>query len=238
MSTPPPPQPYPTSQPYLAPPPPPQRSRVRAGVVLGVVGGVMALLVIAWAAVAVVVGNGGTDGDLPEARYRLTLPKTLLDGEYKMERDFSDSPQDSFEQHAESALGGVDVRAAVAIYTPTNRGGQLNVTGMYGRFKDADDARDTMLKDAAGPDGVSVARAPEDIRPSGSDVTVACQLIAHEDLNMRTIMPMCAWNDGNTDALIGEVDPAISSKDPKDVDLASLAERTLRIRAELRQPIN
>lgn len=195
----------------------------------------MALLIVAGA--AVVVSKVGTDGDFPEARYRLSLPKTLLGGEYELEQDFSDSPQDSFEQHAESALGGLDVRVAVAIYTPADRGGQLNVSGMYGRFKDADDARDTMLTDAADPDGLSVARAPKDFRPSGSDVTVTCQVIAKEDLNMRVIMPMCAWNDGNTGALIGEIDPAVSSRDAKDVDLAGLAERTLRIRAELRQPI-
>ncbi|WP_371658047.1 hypothetical protein [Streptomyces sp. NBC_00280] len=95
-----------------------------------------------------------------------------------------------------------------------------------------------MLKDAADPDGMSVARAPKDFRPSGSDVTVTCQVVAREDLNMRVIMPMCAWNDGNTGALIGEIDPAVSSGDARDVDLAGLAERTLRIRSELRQPIS
>lgn len=196
----------------------------------------MALLIVAGA--AVVVSKVGTDGDFPEARYRLTLPKALLGGEYELEQDFSDPPQDSFIQHAESALGGRDIRAAVAIYTPADRGGQLNVTGMYGRFKDADDARETMLKGAADPDGMSVARAPEDFRPSGSDVIITCQVIAHEDLNMRVIMPICAWNDGNTGALIGEIDPGVSSGVAKNVDLAGLAERTLRIRAELRQPIS
>lgn len=199
----------------------------------------MALLFVAWAAVMVsMVSEVGTDGDFPEARYRLTLPKTLLGGDYKLEQDFSDSPQDSFERHAESALGGLDVQAAVAIYTPADRGGQLNVSGVYGRFKNADDARDTMLKDAADPDGVSITRAPRDFRPSGSDVTVTCQVVTNEDLNMRVIMPMCAWNDGNTGALIGEIDPAVSFEDASDMDLASLAERTLRIRTELRQPIS
>ncbi|WP_329282307.1 hypothetical protein [Streptomyces sp. NBC_01451] len=237
MSTPPPPQP-PVSQPYLLPPPPPPPppKKSRAGVVLGVTGGVMALLIVA--VVAVMVSKVGTGGDFPEARYRLTVTKTLLSGEYELEKDFSDPPQDSFIQHAETALGGRDVRAAVAIYKPANLGGQLNVSGVYGRFRDADDARDTMLKDAADTDGVSVARAPEDFRPSGSDVTVTCQVIAKEDLNMRIIVPMCAWNDGNTSALIGEINPAVASGDAKDVDLAGLAERTRRIRAELRQPIS
>ena len=95
-----------------------------------------------------------------------------------------------------------------------------------------------MLKDAADLEGMSVARAPEDFRPSGSNVTVTCQGVANEDLNMRVVMPLCAWNDGNTGALIGEIDPAVSSKDARDVDLASLAERTLRIRAELRLPMS
>jgi hypothetical protein len=196
----------------------------------------MALLIVALA--AVVVSKVGTDKDFPEARYRLTLPKTLLGGTYELERDFSDPPQDSYIQHAETALGGRDVQPAVAIYKPANLGGQLNVSGMYGRFKNADDARYTMLKDAADTDGVSVARAPKDFRPSGSDTTVTCQVIAREDPNMRIIVPMCAWNDGNTSALIGEIDPAISSGNARDVDLAGLAERTRRIRTELRQPIS
>ena len=196
----------------------------------------MALLIVALT--AIVVSKVGTDDDFPEARYRLALPKTLLGGAYELERDFSDPPQDSYIQHAETALGGRDVQPAVAIYKPANLGGQLNVSGMYGRFKDADDARYTMLKDAADTDGVSVARAPKDFRPSGSDITVTCQVIAREDLNMRTIMPMCAWNDGNTSALIGEIDPGISSGNARDVDLAGLAERTRRIRTELRQPIS
>lgn len=243
MSTPPPPQQSPAHQPFILPPPPPQK-KSRVGVVLGVVGGVLALSIVAWAAVMVTgIGTGtgigiGTDGDFPEARYRLAMPETLLDGEYKLEEDLSDSPQESYVRHAESALGGRDVQAAVAIYRPTDRGGQLNVSGMYGRFQDADDARDTWLAGAADPDGMSLTRPPEDFRPSGSDVTVTCQVIAKEDLNMRVIMPMCAWNDGNTGALIGEIDPGTSSGDAKDVDLASLAERTARIRAELRQPIN
>jgi hypothetical protein len=77
-----------------------------------------------------------------------------------------------------------------------------------------------------------------DAVPAGSDITATCQVIAREDLNMRIIVPMCAWNDGNTSALIGEIDPGISSGNARDVDLAGLAERTRRIRAELRQPIN
>ncbi|MBE1594482.1 hypothetical protein [Streptomyces stelliscabiei] len=38
-------------------------------------------------------------------------------------------------------------------------------------------------------------RAPRDFRPSGADVAVTCQVVAKEDLTMRVIMPMCAWND-------------------------------------------
>ncbi|MBE4739799.1 hypothetical protein [Streptomyces caniscabiei] len=221
------------SEPYLLPPPPQKKSRT--GVVLGAVGGVMALLIVAW--LVVMVAKVGADGDFPEARYRLTLSKALLGGEYQLEQDFSGSPQDSFVQHAESALGGRDVRAAVASYRPVDRGGRLNVSGVYGRFKDTADARNTMLKDAADLEGMSVARAPEDFRPSGSDVTITCQVVAKEDLNMRVVKPLCAWN-GNTGALIGEIDPAVPSKNARDVDLASLAERTLRMRAELRRPIS
>lgn len=250
MSTPPPPQqshdPYgeapaapqgvPAGPPYPAawPPPPPSRRR-RTGLVLGIVGGAVALAIAGVAAFVVVRVN--SDAGYPAAEYRLTLPQKLLDGEYELEADYSDASDGAFARRAERTWDARDVEAAVATYTPVDRGGQLSITGLYGRFKDADGARDGMLKDAGEAEGTEVAVPPREFRPSGSDVTVTCQVVARRDIGVRTLYPLCGWNDGNTGAMVLVVDPALTSREPGEMDLEGFAEQTLRIRADLRRPI-
>ncbi|MCL6737214.1 hypothetical protein [Streptomyces neyagawaensis] len=220
------------------PPPPPPPSpvrRSRIGLVLGIVGGAVALPAVGVA--AFVVLRGDSDAAYPDAEYRLTLPPKLLDGAYQLEREYSDASDSAFARDAERTLGGRDVETAVATYTAVNRGGQLSVSGLHGRFKDPDGARDTMLERAAGADGTEPAVPPRDFRPSGSDTTVTCQLLARKDLGTRTVYPQCAWNDGNTGVMVLVVDPAVTGEDPDDVDLEASAELTLRVRDEMRRPI-
>ncbi|UUU30928.1 hypothetical protein JIX56_13980 [Streptomyces sp. CA-210063] len=198
-------------------------------------GGVVGLLVVA--ATAWVVVGADSDSGFPEAEYRLTLPETLLDGGYELTRDFSDSSGSGLKEEAESGWGARDVRAAVATYAPADRGGQLNVSGVYGRFTDSDEARDTMMKGAAGTDGLTLAVPPKDFEPAGADTTVTCQVITMDNGGAEVFAPMCGWNDGNTAAIIGEITPGNAADSPEDLDLAAFAERTLRIRSELRKPI-
>jgi hypothetical protein len=199
------------------------------------VGGAVALL--AAGAAAFVVLRGDSDAAHPDAEYRLTLPPKLLDGAYALDEDFSHDTGGTFAQENERVLDARDLQAAVATYTPVNRGGQLTISGLYGRFKDPDGARDTMLERAAGADGTELAVPPRAFRPSGSDTTVTCQLLARKDLGARTVYPQCAWNDGNTGVMVLVVDPAVAGKDPDDVDLEASAELTLRVRDEMRRPI-
>ncbi|SPF05859.1 hypothetical protein [Streptomyces sp. MA5143a] len=220
--------------PPLPPPSPPARGR-RIGLVLGFVGGAVALLAVGGA--AFVVLQGGSDAAYPDAEYRLTLPPKLLDGAYELERDYSDASDGAFARDAGRTLGGRDVEAAVATYTPVNRGGQLSISGLYGRFADPGGARDTMLERAAGADGTEIAVPPRDFRPSGSDTTVTCRLLARQDLGARTVGPQCAWNDGDTGVMVLVVDPALTSEDPDKVDLEASAEPTLRVRDDMRRPI-
>ncbi|MEU6802395.1 hypothetical protein [Streptomyces neyagawaensis] len=217
------------------PPPPPPARGSRIGLVLGIVGGAVAVLAAGVA--AFVVLGGDSDAAYPDAAYRLTLPPKLLDGAYELERDYSDRSDGAFARDAERTLGGRDVETAVATYTPVNRGGQLSISGLYGRFKDPDGARDTMLERAAGAEGTELAVPPRDFRPSGSDTTVTCQLLARKDLGARRVYPQCAWNDGNTGVMVLVVDPAVTGEDPDDVDLEASAELTLRVRDEMRRPI-
>lgn len=48
---------------------------------------------------------------------------------------------------------------------------------------------------------------------------------------------MCAWGDGNTAAMVAVVRAGDATKDPDAIDLEKSAEETLKVRAEIRQPI-
>nr|WP_234385876.1 hypothetical protein [Streptomyces scabiei] len=233
-------RPYPPQQPGQPQPqgwqpPPPPKSRV--GLVLGIVGGVVALLVV----VAVglwVVGTQSTSG-FPEAEYKLALPKTVLDDEYKLARDLSDSSGKQVADEAEGAWDARDVKAAVGQYTAADGSqGALIVSGMYGRFKNTDAARDNMLKGAAEVDSITVAVQPQDFTPGDSGLTVSCQVVTQKQSGSEITYPMCAWADGNTGASVAELGAASVGQDPAKVDVEAFAERTLDVRSEIRQRIS
>ncbi|MFE7760138.1 hypothetical protein [Streptomyces sp. NPDC057438] len=206
------------------------------GLVLGIVGGVVALMVV----VAVglwVVGTQSTSG-FPEAEYKLALPKTVLDDEYKLAQDLSDSSGQQVAEEAEGAWDARDVKAAVGQYTAADGAqGALIVSGMYGRFKNTDAARDNMLKGAAEVDSITVVVQPEDFTPGDSGLTISCQVVTQKQSGSEITYPMCAWADGNTGASVAELGAASVGQDPSKVDVEAFAERTLKVRSEIRQPI-
>ncbi|SFN38598.1 MULTISPECIES: hypothetical protein [unclassified Streptomyces] len=233
---PPPPQQYGAPHPAGWQPPPPPKSRT--GLVLGLVGGVVGLVVLG--AVGLwVVGTQSTSG-FPEAEYKLALPETVLDGEYKLAQDLSDTEGSQVEDEAEGAFDARDVTAAVAQYAPAGDGaeGALIVSGMYGRFKNTDAARDNMLKGAAGVSSITVVVPPEDYTPGDSDLTISCQVVTQNQAGSKITYPMCAWADGNTGASVAELSVESVGQDASKVDVEAFAERTLQVRSELRQPIS
>jgi hypothetical protein len=220
-----------------APPagPPPKKRRV--GLVLGLVGGVVALVVVIVVGLAVI--GSKTDAGFPEAEYKLTLPKTLLDKRYELAQDLSDSEGSKVEGEADGAWDARDVTAVVGQYSLGGDAtkGNVVISGMYGRFKNTGTARDKMMEGAAGSDGAEVAVPPKDFKPSGSDTTITCQVLTKDQLGTKMTIPMCGWVDGNTGASVAEITAATMTKDPSDVDLEAAAETTLKVRSEIRKPI-
>lgn len=207
--------------------------------------GIVAASLTALGLVALGVGRLAEAGSLasgagfPEAEYRLTVPKTLLDGEYELAQDLSQT-------EGEEALAGTydpkirNPEPVVAQYTAgSGEGlGVLVLSGMYGQFKDPATARAKMLSGAADAKGATLAVPPREITPAGSGVTVSCQVLTSSQGGTRTTVPMCAWADGNTGASVGVVTPESAQQDPKSVDLGAVAETTLAVRAETRQPLH
>ncbi|MFE2166131.1 hypothetical protein ACFXB3_13835 [Streptomyces sp. NPDC059447] len=233
-------QPYPGQGPWGQPPmgPPPGRNRTGlvAGIVIGsvVVLGVLGFVVKQIADAGSVVSGSG----FPAAEYRLTVPKTLLAGEFVLAQDLSDSEggkaiKNSYDPKIRNP------QPVVGQYTSTTAKGPgvLVVSGMYGQFKDPAGARRKMLAGAADADGASVAVPARDVTPPGFDITVSCEVLTSKQDGVTVTLPMCAWADGNTGASVAVVTPETSQQAPGSVDLAKVAETTAKVRAEARQPI-
>ncbi|MFD9409743.1 hypothetical protein ACFWBN_22380 [Streptomyces sp. NPDC059989] len=234
-----PPQPYPGPGGWGQPPmgPPPKR---RTGLVIGIVAGSLVALGALGFGVNLLTGAGSlaSGAGFPEAQYRLTVPKTMLDGKYELVQDLS-------ETEGKKALKGTfdskirNPKPVVGQYTSNSPKGvsALVISGMYGQFKDPEGARRKMLDGAADAEGASLAVPARDITPAGSDVTVSCQVLTMRQGGAESSLPMCAWADGNTGASVGVFTPEIAQQKPGSVDLAKVAETTLKVRAESRQPI-
>ncbi|MYW67550.1 hypothetical protein GTY65_26280 [Streptomyces sp. SID8379] len=220
--------------PWGAPPPPPKR---RVGMIIGIVAGVVAILVIGIGVLAYV--GLKSDAGFPEAEYKLTLPQKVLDEKYELTQDLSASKGQALEDEADGAWDARDTKAVIGQYAlgGDQNEGVLVISGMYGRFKNTDEARDNMMKGAGTADNATVAVQPKDFHPAGTDVTVTCEVLTQSGGVGKVTMPMCAWVDDNTGASVGEITVDTATKDPQDIDLEAAAERAAKIREEIRQPV-
>ncbi|MFF7235497.1 hypothetical protein [Streptomyces collinus] len=236
---PPAPGPYP-QQPYPAwgmPPmgPPPKKSRV--GLVLGIVGGVVGLLVLGF--VGLVLLGLKVEHDFPAAKNKLTAPKTLVDGTYELTQDLSGTEGQKIEDEVDGAWDAKVTDSVVARYgVGGNDGrGSLVISGLYGRFQNTADGRANMLKGAGKADGVTVVEPAKDVTPPGTDTTISCEVVSENHSGLKATYPVCAWADGNTAAMVGEIAPSALTADPADVDLDAAARLTAKVRSETVRPI-
>ncbi|MBT2364961.1 hypothetical protein J7E88_06395 [Streptomyces sp. ISL-10] len=243
-----PPQPYP---PYPGPggwgqPPsgPPRKNRT--GLILGIVfGSIAALLGLSY------LGNRGSDAadeaareaanPFPAAEYRLTVPRTLLDGEYELIKDSSAEANADAERSGYGA--GPDARNIKGILgsyngTSTTGNSGLVITGMYGQFRNPAQPRDSLLDGMRKGDGMSEPEPAKTITPPGSDVDFQCTVMLSKDEDGTSTVPVCAWGDENTAAYVAFLTPASAAQDPDTVDLDAIAQQTLKVREEVRKPIN
>ncbi|MGW7103558.1 hypothetical protein [Streptomyces sp. NPDC054838] len=238
------PQPYPGQGPWGQPPmgppmgPPPRKNR--AGLVIAVVAIALGGLLVAGFVVNRITQAGAavSGAGFPAAKYRLTVPQTMLSGTYQLSQDLSQT------KGKEIVDGAYDPKIrnpkpVVAQYTSESATdpGVLVISGMYGQFKDPAGARRKMIAGAQEGDGAQQAVPPKDITPGGSDVTLTCQVVTSMQNGTKVPLPMCAWADENTGATVAVVTAGTSRQNPASIDLNRVAETTLKVRAEARQPI-
>ncbi|MFI9112730.1 hypothetical protein [Streptomyces venezuelae] len=216
-------------QPPMGPPP---KKKLSAGAIVAIVVG--ALVLVGGIGYGVKAGLDGVTGPFPAATHKLVVAQTLLDGEYTLLSDLSDSKGKEIEDTPDFTVK--DAKAAVAQYSGKD-GDVLVLSGMYGQIKDPDATRASILRGAATDKGSTLVVKPTEFTPAGSDVKVSCQITKSKDGISTITLVMCAWGDENTAAAVALVGDAAATADPKSVDLAALAGKTAKIRAEIRKPI-
>ncbi|MGW1495326.1 hypothetical protein [Streptomyces sp. NPDC002402] len=222
----------------MAPPVPPPKKDRTVMVLSIVVASIAALAAVAWLVNNVIrpAGERATGAGFPKAEYRLTLPPTLLHGKYKLADDQSDKHQGALAGTSEANIR--DPRGSVAQYVSASESGVLVISGLHGRIKDPELARTKLLAGAGQADGSSIVVPAADFTPAGSDVPVSCQVVVtQQTTGGKTTLPMCAWADGNTSASVAIVTPETAKQSPQEVDLKAMAEATVKVRRETRQPI-
>ncbi|MFI8913543.1 hypothetical protein ACIGW4_18290 [Streptomyces sp. NPDC053513] len=216
------------------PPPmgPPPKKKLSAGAIVAIVLG--SLVLVGGLGYAAKAGLDGVTGSFPEATHRLVVPETLLAGRYTLVSDLSDTQGKEIEDTPDFTVK--DARAAVGQYGGKG-GATLVLSGMYGRIKNGEATRASILRGAATEKDSTLVVRPRDFTPAGYGVTVRCQVTTSKGGLGTTTLPMCAWGDDSTAAAVALVTPETATTDPKDIDLAELAETTVKIRAEVRKPL-
>ncbi|MEV5681788.1 hypothetical protein AB0L68_01165 [Streptomyces sp. NPDC052164] len=212
-------------------PQPPRRKRT--GLVIGIVAG------------AVVVAGGiafgvsqlvdkGADAVFPEAEYKLVVPKKVLDEEFTLAQDMSETEGKEIEDTPDPSVR--DGKAVMAQYT-SDKQGALVLSGMYGRLASPDFMRGKIMEGAAEAEGATLVVPAKKFTPDGYDITIECQIVQSKDSGGTANIPMCAWGDGNTAAMVAVIRPENVLKDAKSIDLKASAAEAAKVREETRKPL-
>jgi hypothetical protein len=211
-------------------PPPPRKNRT------GLVIGIIAVALVVLGGLGFVGRLAGAAGGFPEAKYRLTVPQTLLNGQYTLAQDLSDQGREGLKDASQADIR--DPQAAMGQYSGAKGDGtSMILSGIYGRVKAPERQRDSMLRGAREADGATTVTPPKDATPAGSDVRIFCQVLTKTQGALSVTFPMCAWGDSNTVGSVGVVSPASAAQQPADVDVAGAAELAVKVRDEVRKPI-
>ncbi|MCX5399731.1 hypothetical protein [Streptomyces sp. NBC_00102] len=215
----------------------PQQQPPRKKPVKLIVGIVVGALVVAAGVVYGVAQlvDKGSDAAFPEAKNKLVVQKTLLDGEFTLFQDRSATEGKEIEDTPDLSIR--DPKAVVVQYDSED-GGVLIVSGMYGRIANPAFTRGSIMKGAAGSGGGdSLAVPAKKFTPDGYDITIECQVQQSGTGDAVSLIPMCAWGDDNTGAMVAILRADDVTLAPEDIDLEKAAEETAKVREEMLKPI-
>ncbi|MEK8144828.1 hypothetical protein NKH18_34615 [Streptomyces sp. M10(2022)] len=212
-------------------PPAPQRKKRTGLIVSIVVGALVAAGGIAFGVMQLV--DKGAEAVYPEAKYRLIVPKKLLDDEFTLDQDMSDTQGKEIEDTPDASIR--DAQAAVAQYSsgdgaascsPVCTGGSRAPASCGARSWAAPRTR-RARRSSCRPRS-SPRRLRHHHRVPGRAVDRGRAHDQHADVRV---------GDDNTAAMVAVIRPLDVVKQPKAIDLEKAAQETAKVRAELRKPI-
>ncbi|MFI0864449.1 hypothetical protein ACH4RA_30115 [Streptomyces smyrnaeus] len=158
--------------------------------------------------------------------YKLSFPKTLEDGRYRLRKDLSDSVKPA--QPGETAHLGS--------YSNSSDTSRLLYGAATGEdYGNPELSKNQMMDGMESGSAMEVAVKRRDITPAGGD-PLTCEVLVKSQAGRKLTIPVCAWSDPGTAAYVAKDSADTYSVDPKSVDLEAWAERVSRIRDEVRTP--
>ncbi|GAA2615637.1 hypothetical protein Stube_40260 [Streptomyces tubercidicus] len=235
-------QPGPYGMPQQAPPfgyggpgmPPPIPPKSKAGKAWGILGAIAGVLVLGTVASNAGIRGGGSSSGGADAgpKYRITVPKTLAGGEYKLAKDISQQASDAVPQDGAGAHG---VKAVGGQYSSGTK--SLVMLGLYGVIDDPEKAVDHTIRGMTRDGKTEAVVMDEEFTPSGGGDPLTCGVDVKTDMGQKVTMPFCVWADSSTSGNVVETDASALSKDPRSVDLQEFADKAGKIRGEVRKPL-
>jgi hypothetical protein len=215
-------------QPYWPAPPPPRKRRTGA-VIAGAAAVAALLAAISIGGYLALRGAHGHDVSAPRptatpsasasaggAGRHAHLPASLLDGDYRLDQDYSSKLDDG--------TGGV--------YRSATRLDSIVTLWLPGAGLDADQVRDELLTAAASSDGAKVVIPPRRITPPGKP-PLTCEGLVYPKIGTGHPLALCAWADAGSGGSVEETQPAKHAGYPYSLDLAAYAVLADRVRADI-----
>ncbi|WP_407551553.1 hypothetical protein QOM21_18690 [Streptomyces sp. Pv4-95] len=223
--------PYGYGGPGGMPPIPPKSGTAKVWGILGAIAGVLVIGTL----VSLGVFRGGTSGGTGTSagpKYKITVPRTLVGGEYKLSKDISQQagssvPTDGSNSHGMKTAGGQ--------YTSGTK--SMVMLGIYGTIDDPDLAVDHTLQGMTEDGKTEVAVEEKEFTPSGGGKPLTCGVDVRQEMGQKITLAFCVWADSSTSGNVAETDAAELSKDPASVDLQALADKAGKIRTEVTAPL-
>ncbi|MFC5722733.1 hypothetical protein ACFP1Z_21420 [Streptomyces gamaensis] len=169
----------------------------------------------------------------PSPRYRLTVPSSLLDGQYTLAQDISRT-MDGGIAGSRSGSNERNMKGAGGQYTSVSGQGPqtLLVSGLYGEIKDPRRSLDSMFKGMTEHPGVEITTPVKDITPPGVQEPVTCEVFSFTRSGRTGSIAACGWSDHSTVVTVSASDTGTSNR----VSLDELAANTAKVRDQVRVP--
>ncbi len=219
--------------PWAGPPPPPPKSSNGAKVAGIVLACVLGLVIVAGGLVFA-LGDGGSTSDAASGdgtAYELTLPETLLNGDYTRGRDISDALAKTRPQGEYAA--SIDYKGA--FYT-TSGGGQILLSGLSSAREDPSYPTYSILDGIEQSPSAVVEIPRREFTPDPGGEPLKCEVLSKDQKSVHIVFPVCSWTDGHTQATVSQTSAHSATTAPEDVDLAAFARQVADIRDEVRVP--